>query len=181
MTSRQINRLLLLGGAILAAVCMAAVIFAGIRAALANPDWLHLTALPSPHSSAAAAKRRGTWICDVAVVPKTISWEGEAIEFQEAWVEEAARDDYAGIPYDRRLGLYYLCFTLARGKEIVDRDSLFFVPEGEGSSFAWEAVGGERRVWWFDLHDRHFSSLKMSLVSSWHSPRPDDISLTSSP
>src|SRR5262245_52870838 len=76
-------------------------------------DFFHATHSPLPCTSAAEAKARGTWVTDVCVTPPTLQVKGEVLEFKEAWVEEAAFQEWGGLKV-RRLGRYYLCFLLAQ-------------------------------------------------------------------
>jgi hypothetical protein len=70
--------------------------------------------------TSAEAHDRGTWICDVDLAPSRFFWKGEPIAIKEAWIEAVAVLDHVGvwIPIYRRVGGYYLCFTLAEGEAL---------------------------------------------------------------
>jgi hypothetical protein len=139
---------------------------------------------PFPCATTSEARRRGTWVCDVSISPDTVNWEGNAIVFKEAWIEEAAAEHYYAVwvPSYQPLGRYYLCFSLEKGERIIQQGggSPWFVPQGKDSSFMSATLNGGICVHWIELPNRDLSSMKMSLISSWDDPRSRAISLTAS-
>src|SRR5262245_51611495 len=74
---------------------------------------------PHPSLSIWQSKLRGVFVSEVKLEPHQLRWHGEAIEIGDAWLEEAAVVDYAPPrPHSRKLGWYYLCFSLRSGEEV---------------------------------------------------------------
>jgi hypothetical protein len=138
----------------------------------------------SPCCTAEEAKQRGTWVCNLAVTPARVTWQGHDIAFKEAWVEEAAAPDHFLVwpQYYRRIGWKYLCFTLAEGQELFSNPaSPHFRLEGEQSGFAIDLTGG--RQTYFHWSDDSFSfPMNMGIAPDSQTPVDAyDITLTAMP
>ena len=131
-TAMRRKRLLVVLGAI------AIALFAGATCVKAMLNSLPKVADFSPCRSAEEARRRGTWVRDVAVTPAELRWRGHDIAFLEAWEEAAATPDHflVWFPYYRRSGRNYLCFRLAKGQELF--------PASGGRPFPCFLLEGER-------------------------------------
>jgi hypothetical protein len=132
---------------------------------------------PRPCHSAAEAKRRGTWVCDVTVEPRHIPWQGQSVGVREAWVEEAASLEHSLVwfPYYRRDGRRFLCFTLAEGDEVfLTPREPFFVMEDKHDSFAMSS-GRKVGVFWEEFGPDEPAEYRVSLIGSWQDTRQKDI------
>jgi hypothetical protein len=134
----------------------------------------------SPCRSAAQAKQRGTWVCDVTATPTRLTWQGHNIAFREAWVEEAAAPAHflVWFPHYQRAGNEYLCFNLAEGQELfpaprIDPPLPFFRLEGESSGFPihWPFDPNERPGTFCNQSDTtHSFPVKMGIATAPRDP-----------
>jgi hypothetical protein len=144
------------------------VIFAVATCGKAVLNNAHLTSPDQPSWTASEARARGVWVCDVSLSPTELTWKGDAIAFGDVWVEEVAQLDHKAvwIPYYRRVGGYYLCFTLARGIELLRGDLMFVLAE-ERSSFGSQWSGGQT-IFYQKVDDYEtLASRRISLTESF--------------
>jgi hypothetical protein len=116
---------------------------------------------PVPSTSLKRATDRGFLISEVRMEPPGFTWNASDIEFGDAWIEEAARTNLNAFlyPYEQRQGTYFLCFTLKKGKEALEKGHVgpFFRLEGvDGAPFG--RVNGvyyQHPISYPDVFDRH--------------------------
>ncbi len=113
--------------------------------------------------SVAEAKKKGTFICEVEIVPKTLSFAGNKITFEAAWLERQLDGDYA------------LCFRIDQGKDVFKGVSApFFVRDERRSSFQ-ERHGRNWLQFIERLESDDLSLVGASLIQSWKAERPKNI------
>jgi hypothetical protein len=129
---------------------------------------------PSPNPD--QAKQQGNFVCDVTIRPMTLEWRGQKIVFHNAWIEEAVEPAHflVWFPYYRRVGGYYLCFTLEKGNDVISQFDLSFVVEGRTDGFGTLHPSGNI-VYFRDLKDINILPIKMSLVPSLNAQRLNNI------
>ena len=129
--------------------------------------------VPSAHTvstSASESKARGVWVASLVASPADVRMPTQTVHIDAAWVESRShRTEKLCGALERRLGGYALCFTLAEGS--LDHD-YFFVPGDSGAGVA--EYGGT--VYTTDIREpSDIADLRLSLISSWHEPRPKNI------
>jgi hypothetical protein len=132
--------------------------------------------VPSAHTvsrSPSESKARGVWVASLVAAPAEVLTPKQTVHIDSAWVESRShRTEKLCGASERRLGGYALCFTLAEGS--LDHD-YFFVPGDSGAGVA--ENGGT--VYTTDIHEpSDIANLRLSLISSWHDPRPKNIRFT---
>ncbi len=113
--------------------------------------------------SIAEAKKKGTFIGEVEIIPNTLSFAGKKITFEVAWLERRPDGDYA------------LCFRIDQGRDVFEEvSSPFFVRNERDASFEERHGRG-----WLQFIERldsdDLSSMRASLIKSWKEERPKDI------
>jgi hypothetical protein len=103
-----LNALVLLGSLMATATCVKAVL---------NFFFDPPVTILYPSYSAADAKWRGSWVCNVEVSPRTLVWEGHEIEFGDIWVEDVVvrKHFLVWYPYWEKTGERYLCMKFSKG------------------------------------------------------------------
>jgi hypothetical protein len=147
-----------------------------IKGALNVLGNLHISVIPC--HSVKEARERGTLIAELDITPRTLEINGQTIEFDEAWIEEAADPDhhFVWFSYYRRVGYYYLCFTISRGHEAFNGvEPPFFVIEGDDGSVGTSFVRGQVYQFTKQRESADLSTLRMSLMRSWDDERTNDI------
>jgi hypothetical protein len=129
--------------------------------------------VPSAHTvsrSASESKARGLWIGSFVAFPAKLSTPKQTVHINAAWLESRShRTERLCGTSERSLGGYSLCFTLAESS--LDHD-YFFVADDSGAGVA--ENGGT--IYTTDVREpSDIANLRLSLVSSWHDPRPKNI------
>jgi hypothetical protein len=125
--------------------------------------------------NADSARERGVWVASLQAVPSELSLPDRTVHINSVWVEHCSRQSQRFLaPAEQRLGGFHLCFTVAEGH--IGRDH-FFVPDDEGA-------GVDQCSWSHDTPTVYTADLdrpeaardiRLSLISSWHEPRPKNI------
>jgi hypothetical protein len=113
--------------------------------------------------SIAEAKKRGTLVSEVEILPKFLSFAGNKITFSEAWLERCPDGEYA------------LCFRVERGKEIFEKEPSPFLVRGERNAGFIEHHGRGWLQFVERLESADLSSVRASLVQNWKEKRSKDI------
>ena len=113
--------------------------------------------------SVAEAKKKGTFVGEVEIVPNSLSFVGKKVTFEAAWLERRPDGDYA------------LCFRIDQGRDVFEEvSSPFFVRDERDASFEERHGRG-----WLQFIERldsdDLSSVRASLIKSWKEERPKDI------
>lgn len=158
------------------ACCGAVLAFMGVAFVFAHDQlWCSDQPGKTVSRSAAAAKARGVWVASLQASPSELSLPERTIHINSAWVEHRSRqsDRFLG-PAEQRLGGFYLCFTVAESR--VGRD-YFFVPGDEGAGLTECSWSHDTPVVYtadLDSSDA-VQNIRLSLIASWHDPRPNNI------
>jgi hypothetical protein len=113
--------------------------------------------------SVAEAKKKGTFVCEVEIVPDALSFTGKKITFEAAWLERQPDGDYA------------LCFRIDQGIEVFKGSSApFFVRDERRGSFQ-ERHGRDWLQFVERLDSDDLSQVRASLIQSWKDERTKDI------
>jgi len=137
--------------------CVIAVWFIGGGGCLGSQDTRQFS------WSIAEAKKKGSFVSEVQIVPNSLSFAGKKITFEAAWLERQPDGDYA------------LCFRIDEGKEVFKEvDSPIFVRGDRGASF--NERHGRNWLQFVELLDSDdLSSVRASLVQTFKQDRPNDI------
>jgi len=113
--------------------------------------------------SIAEAKKRGTFVSEVEIIPKSLSFTGKKITFEAAWLEHQADGDYA------------LCFRIEQGIEVFKGLKRPFFVRGERDASFDERHGRGWLQFIERLDSDDLSSVRASLIQTWKDERPKDI------
>jgi hypothetical protein len=113
--------------------------------------------------SIADAKRKATFVCEVEIVPNTLSFAQKKITFEAAWLER--RPD----------GGYALCFRIEQGREVFKGTGRVFFVCGERDTGFEERHGSDWLQFIERLDSDDLSSVRASLITGWKEERPKDI------
>ena len=118
-------------------------------------------------TSIAEAKKRGTLISEVDIIPNRWKYAEKVITIEEAWLERMPDGYFAGP--------FALCFRIDQGKEVFGKPSSPFLVAGErreGFGLHWFRKGVQF-VEFLDSED--LTHLRASLMKSWADERQKDI------
>jgi hypothetical protein len=139
---------------------------------LASIVFLFFNWVQSPTSdrswSISQAKRNGTFVSQLKIVPQQITWQGKRIQFREVWVEERVeKSGNSFFPY-KRTGDFAICFTLSVGEDIFfENDNPFFVLEENGSGFLVTYGDNEPILFRQIVENAQVDKMRISLIKSW--------------
>jgi hypothetical protein len=117
--------------------------------------------------SIAEAKERGTFECEVEIIPSTWNYAGKEITFEAAWLERMPDGYFAGP--------FALCFLIDQGKEVFGEPSSPLLVIGDG--------GDGVRMWWRKgalqvvehLYSSDLSLVRASVIKTREEKRSKDI------
>ena len=113
--------------------------------------------------SIAEAKTRGTFVCEVEIIPDSLAFAGEKITFEPAWLERRPGGDYV------------LCFRIDKGKDVFKKPSSPFFVSGDRDASLEERHSRDflQVIEWLASDD--LSTVRASLIQSWKEERKKDI------
>ena len=118
-------------------------------------------------SSIAEMQKRGTFECEVEIIPNIWNYAGKEITFEAAWLER--------MPHGYFLGRFALCFRIDQGKEVFEKvpsPILVLGEKREGFLSTWNPSGAQF-VEFLDSDD--LTHLRASLVKNWGEERQKNI------
>jgi hypothetical protein len=140
------------------------------------------TSFDAASRSSLEARLRRSFVCRARFVSPVFEYQGKKIAVDEAWVERRSKLRWTLVwfPYFENKGSYQLCFTLKEGTELFDGPGTngvlparFWVTGDVGHSFGKQG----RRFDDCDAFQTLPSSVKLSILESWHQPRAKDIEI----
>jgi len=105
------------------AYLLAAIAFVSLLGCSPHPEGVQPGDKWQQSSSVAEAKKRGTLISEVEIIPNRWNVNGKEITFEEAWLER--------MPDGYFLGPFALCFHIDKGKEVFGAAPLPILVLGE--------------------------------------------------
>ena len=130
--------------------------------------------------TATEAKARGILVMSLQASPAELALPGRTVHINSAWVEaHSHRTERLWGSSEQRLDGYSLCFTFSEGSI---GHTHFLVPDDEGAGVGERSWSKVLIVYTTDLeHPSDATKIRLSLVSSWHDPRPKNIHFTAQP
>ncbi len=135
-----------------------------------------------PRATMDWAKEKGVFVRECTIMPKHIDYHGQPLDFDSAWIERKvkSRPYYVWWVSVEKLSGYYLVVRCQPSSQpILQLSENFFVRPGAGNGFADHGTNSYDD----DLTDEDYAKgiVTINLVSDFHAPRTDPISVTWKP